>query len=442
MKLTADKLDGLWLSFGSEPTVAALLTEHAAAEATIQRIRVLASSDDVSIPCSNAIIEALASHPEAPDTEAAAALQQNAEWVAQCEATGRHPDMREAPKGQAGRSPLPAREHARRRGSLDGADAQALEGALSQAERELAAANATLERVRELRDRHAHQARGSVFSTALVEYLDAALASQPEAPCSDCGTTSEERSPCPSCKKERMAYEVHDFGTDKAIAVPVTQGQFDQMKRDLAAANARAEELTERCYKSAQLLLEANARADAAERREADYSQRYLMSSKREDTERRRADAAEARSTVNFNALKKAPKVPAAEGIRPEDYGEHYACAVKVSLLERDLAAANARLAELTALNQDSCEKWQAANARLAELETEKSALVQANESWWHDRDKRVSDHLSTCAELDAANARSAAANELLGEQAADFEKQRRELEEANARIAELESKP
>jgi hypothetical protein len=55
----------------------------------------------------------------------------------------------EAPKGQ-GAKPLPAREHARRRGSLDGADAQALEGALSQVERDLAAANARIAEQAEL----------------------------------------------------------------------------------------------------------------------------------------------------------------------------------------------------------------------------------------------------------------------------------------------------
>jgi hypothetical protein len=43
----------------------------------------------------------------------------------------------------------------------------------------LATQAATLERVRALRDSHAHQARGSVFSTALVEYLDAALGPAP-----------------------------------------------------------------------------------------------------------------------------------------------------------------------------------------------------------------------------------------------------------------------
>jgi hypothetical protein len=68
----------------------------------------------------------------------------------------------EAPKGQKA-APLSAREHARRRGSLDGADAQALEGALSQAERDLAAAKA-----------EAHSREGALRATC--DALDAANA--------------------------------------------------------------------------------------------------------------------------------------------------------------------------------------------------------------------------------------------------------------------------
>jgi chromosome segregation ATPase len=77
----------------------------------------------------------------------------------------------EAPKGQEAK-PLPAREHARRRGSLDGADAQALEGALSQVERGLAAANAEIIKLKRLLATRVEADRLSEANARIAELED------------------------------------------------------------------------------------------------------------------------------------------------------------------------------------------------------------------------------------------------------------------------------
>lgn len=80
---------------------------------------------------------------------------------------------------------------------------------------ELAEARASLDRVRALRDTHAHQARGSVFSTALVGYLDEALTADPVSPRAwgaaagqvrpDCGHEQPPPGVCPWCEIDARA---------------------------------------------------------------------------------------------------------------------------------------------------------------------------------------------------------------------------------------------
>ena len=109
--------------------------------ATLERVRAITGARWASTgEMKDALRDALASQPEAPDPH-------TCDWFGRftCRVCGKHRDQPEAPKGQ-GAERLPVREHARRRGSLDGADAQALEGALSQVERDLDAANARAEK--------------------------------------------------------------------------------------------------------------------------------------------------------------------------------------------------------------------------------------------------------------------------------------------------------
>jgi hypothetical protein len=187
---------------------------------------------------------------------------------------------------------------------------------------DLAAATATLERVRAI-------VNDRLLFSQMVPRIRATLAGQPEAPCSDCGTTTEERSPCPSCRKvfclscAEKPYAFCCAGQPEAPkgqeAAPLSareharrrgsldgadaqalEGALSQSERDLAAANTRIAKLeTERAEQMQarredwdlekslrKELAAANARADSVE---AHFEQCH------EDWKRElaRADAAE-----------------------------------------------------------------------------------------------------------------------------------------------------
>lgn len=187
------------------------------------------------------------------------------------------------------------REHARSRGALDGTEAQALEGALCQAERDLAASEERAaqwqQRAEEYRadagvwrdraearaaERNEYKSRACQAESRLDEIEQAlqchrevkeALAAAPEA-----------TAPVPSCGEYEQGYAA---GWQQGHREAPTR----QLERDLAAATARVAEL-ERDYrddmKQALAGIEAaNARAVAAERRVTEEHLRFQRSETR-----------------------------------------------------------------------------------------------------------------------------------------------------------------